>query len=132
VRVELVAQIGDLGRRNLACWHRSLESKRKELRGLTRAWPTAEGLLSFARQRVDAAAERLPRALNANAQIHWTRYSRVCVRLTPQMLRTRIVRDAERLRTLAQRTSRAVVVFSERRQERLQALFARLQAALRS
>jgi exodeoxyribonuclease VII large subunit len=132
VRAELVAQVGDLARRNLACWRRGIEIKRRELRGSVRAWPSAEALLAWARQRVDAAAERLPRALNANAQIHWTGYSRVSVRLTPQMLRTRIVRDAERLRTLAQRTSRAVVVFSERRQERLQALFARLQAALRS
>src|SRR6266498_1290535 len=99
VRVELASQVGDLGRRNLACWRRGIETKRRELRGLVRAWPSAETLLSLPRQRVDAAAERLPRALNANAQIHWTRYSRVCVRLTPQMLRTRLVRDAERLRT---------------------------------
>ncbi len=54
------------------------------------------------------------------------------MRLTPQILRTRIVRDAERLRTLAERTKRAAVVFAERREERLQGLFARLQAALRS
>jgi exodeoxyribonuclease VII large subunit len=132
VRVELVAQIGDLGRRNLACWHRSLESKRKELRGLTRAWPTAEGLLSFARQRVDAAAERLPRALNANAQIHWTRYSRVCVRLSPQMLRTRIVREGERVKAFAGRNGRAATLLRERRDERLGALAARLQAGLRA
>ncbi len=132
VRVELAIQVGDLGRRNLACWRRGIETKRRELRGLIRAWPSAETLLSLPRQRVDAAAERLPRALNANAQIHWTRYSRVCVRLTPQMLRTRLVRDAERLRTLAERKTRAASVFSERRQERLQGLSARLQVALRS
>ncbi len=132
VRVELLAQIGDLGRRNLTCWHRSLESKRKELRGLTRAWPTAEGLLSFARQRVDAAAERLPRALNANAQIHWTRYSRVCVRLTPQMLRARIVREGERLKAFAGRNGRAATLLRERRDERLGALAARLRAGLRA
>ena len=132
VRAELLAQLGHLARRNIACWQRGVELKRRELRGFLRAWPSADALLSLPRQRVDAAAERLPRALNANAQIHWTRYSRVCVRLTPQMLRTRIVRDTERIRTVAERTSRAVKLFSERRQERLQALFARLQVALRS
>jgi len=132
VRAELLAQVGDLDRRNLACWRRGVETKRRELRGSVRAWPSAEALLASPRQRVDAAAERLPRALNANAQIHWTGYSRVSVRLTPQILRTRIVRDAERLRTLAERTKRAAVVFAERREERLQGLFARLQAALRS
>jgi exodeoxyribonuclease VII large subunit len=132
VRAELAAQVGDLGRRNLACWRRGIELKRRELRGLTRAWPTAETLLASSRQRIDAAAERLPRALNANAQIHWTRYSRVCVRLTPQMLRTRIVRDTERTRTIAERITRAARVFSERREERLKALSGRLQVALRS
>src|SRR6266480_1448842 len=132
VRAELLAQVGDLDRRNLACWRRGVETKRRELRGSVRAWPSAEALLASPRQRVDAAAERLPRALNANAQIHWTGYSRVSVRLTPQILRTRIVRDAERLRTLAERTKRAAVVFAERREERLKGLFARLQAALRS
>jgi exodeoxyribonuclease VII large subunit len=132
VRAELIAQAGDLGRRNLACWRRGIELKRRELRGLMRAWPDAEALLSLPRQRVDAAAERLPRALNANAQIHWTEYSRVCVRLTPQILRTRTVRDAERLRTFAERSTRATIVCAERRTERLKGLAARLQVALRS
>src|SRR5499427_2012003 len=132
VRAELAGQVGDLARRNLACWRRGLEAKRRELRGLTRAWPSAEVLLSLPRQRADAAAERLPRALNANAQIHWTRYSRVGVRLTPQTLRTRIVRDAERTRTLGERITRAAQVFSERREERLKTLAGRLQVALRT
>src|SRR6266540_4432004 len=61
VRAELASQVGDLGRRNLACWRRGIETKRRELRGLVRAWPSAETLLSLPRQRVDAAAERLPR-----------------------------------------------------------------------
>src|ERR1700674_4378481 len=64
VRAELVTQVGDLARRNLACWRRGVEVKRRELRGLMRAWPRAEALLSLPRQRVDAAAERLARALN--------------------------------------------------------------------
>src|SRR5436190_4670476 len=130
VRLELVAQIADLGRRNVACWHRGIENRRRELSALLRAWPSAEALLSTPRQRIDAAAERLPRALNANAQIHWTRYSRVCVRLTPQMLRTRIVRDGERLRTCGERTARAAFVFVERRGERLDNLATRLRVAL--
>jgi exodeoxyribonuclease VII large subunit len=132
VRAELLAQVGDLGRRNLACWRRGVELKRRELRGVTRAWPSAEALLSLARQRLDAAAERLPRALNANAQLHWTRYSRVSTRLTPQILRARIVRDTERVRGIAGRGARAAEVFAERRAERLKTLAARLQVALRA
>jgi exodeoxyribonuclease VII large subunit len=48
------------------------------------------------------------------------------------MLRTRIVRDAERTRTLAERITRAATVFRERRGERLAALSGRLGVALRS
>jgi exodeoxyribonuclease VII large subunit len=132
VRSDLLIQVGDLGRRNFGCWRRGMEMKLRELRGFIRGWPTAEALLSSTRQRLDAAAERLPRALNANAQIHWTQYSRVCVRLTPQMLRTRTVRDTERLRTLGERSARAAAVCAERRTERLKGLAARLQVALRS
>src|SRR5713101_3190422 len=132
VRAELFVEVSTFARRVMVCWQRGQEARRNELRAAARALPAAGELLAIPRQRLDGAASSLPRALKANAQIHWTGYSRVSVRLTPQMLRTRIVRDAERLRTLAERTKRAAVVFAERREERLQGLFARLQAALRS
>src|ERR671928_634065 len=44
VRSELIAQVADLSRRNLACWHRGVDNRRRELRGLLRAWPNAEAL----------------------------------------------------------------------------------------
>ena len=56
-------------------------------RGGARALPNAEELLAIPRQRLDACAERLPRALRANAQIHHTQYSRIAGRLAPQLLR---------------------------------------------
>jgi exodeoxyribonuclease VII large subunit len=132
VRCELVADIEALGRRSRIGWSRSLEGRRTELRACIRAWPTPDALLGGPRQRLDAAAERLPRALKANAQIHLTHYARAAVRLTPHMLRTRLVRDADRVRELAQRQERATRALTQRRRERLSVLAARLQVGLRT
>jgi len=132
VRCELVADIDALGRRSRIGWSRSLEGRRTELRACIRAWPAADVLLGVPRQRVDAAAERLPRALKANAQIHLTHYSRTAVRLTPHMLRTRLVRDADRVRELSERHERATRTLAQRRRERLCVLAARLQVGLRT
>jgi exodeoxyribonuclease VII large subunit len=132
VRCELVADIEALGRRSRIGWSRSLEGRRTELRACIRAWPTPDALLGGPRQRMDAAAERLPRALKANAQIHLTHYARTAVRLTPHMLRTRLVREADRLRELAQRQERATRALTQRRRERLSVLAARLQVGLRT
>jgi exodeoxyribonuclease VII large subunit len=132
VRCELVADIEALGRRSRIGWSRSLEGRRTELRASIRAWPTPDVLLGAPRQRVDAAAERLPRALKANAQIHLTHYSRTAVRLNPHMLRTRLVRDADRVRELSRRHERATGTLVQRRRERLSVLAARLQVGLRT
>src|SRR5512135_399566 len=62
VRAELMSTLADLGARKLACWQRNVEQRRKELYLLTRALPAADELLAMPRQRLDACAERLPRA----------------------------------------------------------------------
>jgi exodeoxyribonuclease VII large subunit len=70
----------------------------------------------------------LPRALAANAQIHHTAYSRVADRLTPRLLRTRIVRERERLAMFATQSGRCLRVHVERRGDRYLALSLRLKA----
>jgi exodeoxyribonuclease VII large subunit len=97
VRSELLTQIDSLMRRKLACWARGLETRRTELRSAARALPAADELLAVPRQKLDALAERLPRALHANAQIHHKQYLRCASRLTPPLLRSRVGRDRERL-----------------------------------
>src|SRR5215203_2311872 len=47
-----------LARRRTACWLRSLEVRRTELRAVSRALPSAEMLLAVPRQRLDMAGER--------------------------------------------------------------------------
>src|SRR4029077_7431878 len=149
VKSELIARVDSLARRSLACWSRGQEHRRTELRAAARALPTADTLLAIPRQRLDACADRLPRALRAHAQVHHTAFSRIAGRLTPQLLaaqverrrarfsaaagllaaslrhnaeaqRTRIARARERVETLLARAERAVIGAIDRRADRVE------------
>src|SRR6186997_2108076 len=76
VRSELLTQVDSLARRRVSSWTRCMEARRTELRAATRALPGADELLAAPRQTLDQLAERLPRALHANAQIHHKQYLR--------------------------------------------------------
>jgi exodeoxyribonuclease VII large subunit len=132
VKAELISRIAGLTRRALACWARGQDGRRTELRAAVRALPSAEALLALPRQRLDAVAERLPRALIANAQVHHAAYSRLAARLAPQMLRIPISRNRERLTALAGRAERSMRVNRDRRRDRFTAASLRLAASLRA
>ncbi len=119
VRADLIAQIAAFGARHIACWQRGIELRRKELRALARALPSADALLAQARQRLDTAAERMPLALRANAQIHLTRYSRATARFGPQLLLTRLQRCNELVASFADRGLRAQGIYLARRADRV-------------
>jgi exodeoxyribonuclease VII large subunit len=97
VRADLLMQTDSLARRLLACWQRNQETRRTELRAAARALPSADELLGVPRQQLDGMADRLSRALRANAQIHHTKFSSVAGRLGPQLLRINVERRRERL-----------------------------------
>jgi exodeoxyribonuclease VII large subunit len=120
VRAELLSQLAALGARKLACWQRGIAQRRKELTLLSRALPAADAVLAGARQRLDACAERLPRALIANAQIHHRDFTRAAARLSPRLLSGRIDRCKEQTRTLGARSGRAYRVYLDRRTQRVQ------------
>ena len=132
VRAELLVRVDGLGQRSLARWYRCQEARRTELRAAMRALPTAEALLALPRQRLDQASSRLPRALIANAQIHHRQFSRVAVRLGPQILSARMARCCELVAALMQRAERAESVARLRRRERLATATVRLSAGLRA
>lgn len=101
VKAELMARVENCARRALACWMRGQDHRRTELRAATRALPSAEALLAVPRQRFDACADRLPRALRSNAQVHHTDFSRIAGRLTPQLLRIAVERRRARFAAAA-------------------------------
>ncbi len=119
VRAELLAQIAALAARQIGSWQRGMDMRRTELLAATRALPAADELLAMPRQRLDACAERLPRALRANAQIHHTQLTRVAARLSPRLLQLRLARSSEIVVALGQRGRRARENYLLRRQERL-------------
>jgi exodeoxyribonuclease VII large subunit len=128
----MIGRIEGLVRRALSCWARGQDGRRTELRAATRALPSADALLAVPRQRLDGAADRLPRALIANAQVHHTVYSRIAGRLTAQSVAGRIARDRERVASFATRARHCMRVHSERRRERFAAGAVRLAAGLRA
>ena len=95
VRTDLIAELMSKARRALACWQRGIEQRRKELSMLARTLPALNELLSQPRQRLDACADRLPRALIANAQIHHRQLTHVAARLSPRLLKLRLARSSE-------------------------------------
>ena len=119
VRAELMTTLSNLGSRKLACWRRNVDRSRRELRLLVRALPALDDLLAVPRQRLDACAGRLPRALRANAQIHHTHLTRVASRLSPRLLSHRIERCREQTTAFGDRAHRAFRIFRDRRVERL-------------
>jgi exodeoxyribonuclease VII large subunit len=132
VRAELMADLDSLARRTLACWQRAQEARRSELRSAARALPDADEILALPRQRLDHAAERLVRALRANAHVHRLGFSRTGGRLTPQLLRREVERRRERygalslrLRTSAAANLQAHRSAIDRQRERVRGLAAR-------
>jgi exodeoxyribonuclease VII large subunit len=132
VRTEMIARIDGLSRRALSCWARGQDNRRTELRAAVRALPTADTLLAVPRQRLDGVADRLPRALIANAQVHHTDYSRIAGRLTAQSVAGRIARERERVASFATRAAHGIRVQGERRRDRFAAASGRLAAGLRA
>jgi exodeoxyribonuclease VII large subunit len=132
VRAELIARVDTLARRAFGSWMRAQEHRRTELRAAVRALPSLDQLVGIPRQRLDAAADRLPRALGANAQVHRTALSQAAARLTPQTLINRITRERDRLSGFSERSLRCLTIQSERRRDRYAAAASRLAAGLRS
>jgi len=138
VRAELMAELANIARRAFACWQRGMDHRRTELRAAARALPSADALLAQPRQRLDACADRLPRALRANAQLHHTAFSRIAARLTPQMLRGLTGRRRDRFESVAARLASALRanaeqrrLMIERRRDRVARLHARLDDLVR-
>jgi exodeoxyribonuclease VII large subunit len=117
VRSELLERIVALAARRLACWTRGLEQRRKELSLLSRGLP--KDILAVPRQQLDTLAERLPRALTANAQIHHRQYSAIAGRLAPQLLRTNVERRRERYDNLNRRLSSGLAANAQAHRVRL-------------
>jgi exodeoxyribonuclease VII large subunit len=132
VRAELIVQVATLTRRAYGGWQREQEARRNELRSAIRALPSAADVFAIPRQRLDAAASALPRALRANTHAHHRRYGNAASKLTLPVLQAQLVHARHRLTTGGERVSLSMRALLARRSERFAALDARLASSLRA
>jgi exodeoxyribonuclease VII large subunit len=125
VRGELATRVAALANRQVACWQRTLDNRRKELRALARALPGREDLFALARQRLDGLAERLPQALLVTTNRRHDRFVGLSARLgaslraNTQAHRTHIAHDRHRIEVLQERGRVAFDNLLDRRYARL-------------
>jgi exodeoxyribonuclease VII large subunit len=126
VRADLITKISALNNRQVACWQRGIENRRKELRSLARALPGRDDLFALARQRLDAVTERLPQALRVSTTRRHDRFVGLSARLgaslraNTQAHRTHIAHDRQRLGALQGRARVALENLLDRRDARLE------------
>jgi exodeoxyribonuclease VII large subunit len=81
VRVELMGDLRDLGRRHLESMLRSLEYRRRDLRAQTDRLPQPEGLFALKQQRLDLLSTKLAPALMRHAGLFSKRLHEVVEQL---------------------------------------------------
>jgi len=120
-RSDLLTRLAELRDRQRLAIQRTVESLRRDLRGLARGLPRLSDLLSLPRQRFDAAAERLARARHtyvAQRRAEWQAWS---ARLRPGLLKQQTVQSRERLDVATGRLRRATTAAVRQRRQRLDA-----------
>lgn len=130
VRAELAVALDRLGVRHGSAALRRLEGAREALRSTARALPAGTDLLAGPRQRLDRAATVLPAALRRGTDARRLAVARAAGRLAAQSPDVRLARATERLKGLEGRLGRAAALLAERRRGRVDAIAARLGAAL--
>ena len=129
VRAELLATLDDLLRRHRGATTRRAARQRSDLRGLARALPTGEGLLSPLQQRCDMLASRLASGLRGGLDAATLRLGRMAARLAMVSPHASLARDRARLSAVAQRQRNARAHALDRKQEALARLATRFATA---
>ncbi len=129
VRGELLAALTGYEERSLRALTRGMEERRRRLRDMARALPRPEDILAERRQRLDAAAERLPLALErATSRKKIAFASGPAGRFGPQMLLRIVERKQALLDDQARRKGAALLVVSRHARDRLTDRTSRLEA----
>ncbi len=126
VRRDLLAWVAGQEGRLLGALNHRLTRRGEKLADLSRLLPRADALLEAPRQRLDRAAEALPRALTARARSEQLRLARTASGLRPGVLQTRLSRLGERLEAAGVRARAARERGLAQRQRELETLARRL------
>jgi exodeoxyribonuclease VII large subunit len=120
VRDELLADMASLTSRLRQGLVRVMDERRTRVRAAARALPRPEELLAFARQRLDSATARLPRALGKNTQDHRLRLTRALAGLTARPLLLAVSNRRQRATELAARSRRALRTLYDKCKQRFE------------
>jgi len=120
-RSDLLARVMEMRDRQRLAIRRTLESYRRELRGLARGLPRLSDLLSLPRQRFDAASERLARARHTYVAQRRGELQAWSGRLRPNLLTQRAAQARERVGVATGRLRRSAVTTVQRQRQRLDA-----------
>ncbi len=127
VRLDLLAQVTEIGGRVVTALVRLLDERRLRIEGLARGLPDPRSLLETATQRLDDRAERLALGLRQFLHLKRERVEGLSGRLGGEALQMQIVRAREKLGALPDRLQGALHRFLERRTGLVEAAGGRLE-----
>ncbi len=116
VRSDLLAQLGELGARNMRAVRNITQRSVKNLEASLRALPRLDTLLAMPRQRVDHTNEKLTRAAFTAFQHKRSKLGKSAQGLSVPLLAQRLQRMRERAQTLSTRCARALSVRDKRKE----------------
>ncbi len=119
VRVDLLAEVASLHARQKRTLGRIMSDAQVRLRSAARALPKPDEILAMARQRLDTATAKLPKALKANVQDHAVRLARSSGKLSTKPLTLRIAEQRRRLDEQNGRLGRGLNQLLTKRKDRL-------------
>lgn len=128
VRLDLVAEVSELGGRVVSALVRLLDERRLRIEGLARGLPDPRSLLETATQRLDDRAERLALGLRQFLHLKRERVEGLGGRLGGEALQMQIVRAREKLEALPDRLQGALRRVIERHAHLLEAAGGRLES----
>jgi exodeoxyribonuclease VII large subunit len=129
VRADLLAELASLNARQRRTMGRVVGDAKTRLRSAARALPRPEEILATARQRLDVAGAKLPKALKANVQVHAVVLARSSGKLSMKPLSQRVSEQRRRLKDQQARLSRSIAQITTRKSDQLKSelkLFAAL------
>jgi exodeoxyribonuclease VII large subunit len=122
VRADLLAELASLNARQRRTMGRVVGDAKTRLRSAARALPRPEEILANARQRLDVAGAKLPKALKANVQVHAVLLARSSGKLSVKPLAQRVSEQRRRLKDQQARLSRSIAQITGNHCKALQAL----------
>ncbi|MGE5203416.1 MAG: exodeoxyribonuclease VII large subunit [Acidobacteriota bacterium] len=128
VRLDLLAEVSELGGRIVTALVRLLDERRLRIEGLGRGLPDPRTLLEAAAQRLDDRAERLANGLGQFIRLKRQRLAASGDRLSADAMRGMIAQARKTLGALPERLANSMKRALERERERVQSLNGRLES----